>query len=62
MMFAMAPATVISARLEPGRNHVRPATQAVPSLWFLEAMPTFHRKIDVPITAYMSYESDMFIR
>ena len=53
---------VISVLLEPGRNHVRPATQAVPSVWFLEAMPTLHREIDVLITAYTNYESNMFLK
>ncbi len=62
MMFAIAPAMVISVHFEPGRNQVRPATQAVPSVWFLEVMPTFHRIIDVSITGYMSHESNMFIR
>ncbi len=62
MMFAMAPAMVISVRLELGRNDVRPATQAVPSVWFLESMPTFHQKIDVSITVYMGRESNMLIR
>ena len=62
MMFAMAPAMVISVRLELGRNDVRPAMQAVPSVWFLEGAPALHRGIDDSITIHMSHESNMFIR